>query len=189
MNSDRQKDEKTDRGLSSSVFIRVRSWFRIGFLVGAIVLLVPDAYALKGDADKPINIRAHRVEANEKTGVSVYSGNVVMTQGSLTVEADRLEVTLRNGQTELIRANGKPLRMHARTDAGEDVRARAARAEYHGKARKIDLFGDVELRRDGDVFTGAVLHYLLDNETFTAEGGDEGQVSATIQPAKKDANQ
>jgi lipopolysaccharide export system protein LptA len=189
MNTDRHRYKKEASFSSSCVFIRVHPWFRICFFVGAMALLVPEAHALKGDADQPINIRARSVEANEKTGVSVYSGNVVMTQGSLTIEADRLEVTLRDRQTDLVRATGKPVRMRARTDAGENVRARAARAEYHGKARKIDLFGDVELRRDGDVFAGAVVHYSLDDETFTAEGGDGGQVSATIQPAKKEPSQ
>ena len=158
----------------------------VGFLAGAAVLAVPYAYALKDDPNQPINIRARSVEANEKTGVSVYKGNVVMTQGSLTIEADRLEVIARNRQMELVRATGNPLRMHARTDAGEDVRVRATRAEYQSKARKIDFFGNVELRRDGDVFTGEVVHYWLDDETFTAEGGDSGQVSATLQPAKKE---
>jgi len=170
-------------------FGRVYPWFCLLFLFIMALLDSPSAHALKGDADQPINIRARSVEANEKTGVSVYSGNVVMTQGSLTIEADRLEVILRDRQTDLVRATGKPVRMRARTDAGENVRARADRAEYHSKARKIDFFGDVELRRDGDVFAGAVVHYSLENETFTAEGGDGGQVSATIQPAKKEPSQ
>jgi lipopolysaccharide export system protein LptA len=169
-----------------SAFICVHLRFRVSSILMLALLGAPSAHALKSDADQPINIRARNVEANEKTGVSVYRGNVVMTQGSLRLEADRLEVTLRERQTELIRASGKPLRLLTRTDAGEEIRAAAARAEYRGKSRRIDLFGDVELRRDGDVFTGAVLRYLLDDETFTADGGDGGQVSVTIQPAKKD---
>lgn len=154
------------------------------FVLAALVVSV-QAHALKSDADQPINIRARSVETNQKTGVSVYRGNVVMTQGSLRIEADRLEVTLHHGQTELIRAWGKPVRMRNRTDAGEDIRASAARIEYHGTERRIDLFDNVELHRGADVFTGAVVHYLLDAQTFTAEGGVDGQVSATIQPAKK----
>lgn len=149
---------------------------------------VPNAHALKTDADQPINIRARRVDANEKTGVSVYRGDVVLTQGSLRIEADRIEVTLRGGQTDLVRAWGKPARMYTRTDAGEDIHANSARIEYHGKARRIDLYEDVELKRDTDVFHGAVMHYLLDQQVFTAEGGDNGQVSATIQPAKKESD-
>lgn len=182
---------------TASVFI-LHLWFRLSALsatraiavtgvIGAMLLCGPAAYALKSDADQPINIRARSVEANEKTGVSVYRGNVVLTQGSLRIEAERLEVTLREGRTELIRAWGKPVRMRSRTDRGEEIRARAERAEYHSPKRQLDLYGDVELRRDGDVFTGAVVHYALDDEIFTAEGGAGGQVSAVIQPAKREA--
>lgn len=152
----------------------------------SVLLLGSPAYALKSDADQPISIRAHNVEANERTGVSVYRGNVVLTQGSLRIEGDRLEVTLRKGEAELIRAWGKPVRLRMRTDRGEEIRAAAQRAEYHARSRKIDLYRDVELHRDGDVFTGGVVHYALDDETFVAEGGDGGQVSAVIQPAKKE---
>jgi len=187
MNTDKHRYKKEGFFSSSSVFIRVHLWSRIFFLVGVTVLLIPDAHALKSDADQPINVRARSVEVNEKTGISVYRGSVVMTQGSLTIEADRVEVVLRNGQTERVRANGKPLRMRMRTDAGENVRASAARADYDNKAQRMDLYDNVELHRDNDIFTGATLRYLLNDDTFTADGG-EGQVSATLQPAKRDTN-
>jgi lipopolysaccharide export system protein LptA len=169
-----------------SAFICVHLRFLVLSLFALALLVAPAARALKSDADQPINIHARSVAANEKTGVSTYRGNVVLTQGSLRLEADRLEVTLHEGRTDLIRAWGKPLHMVTRTDAGEEVRATAARAEYHGKARRLDLYDEVELKRGADVFTGAVVHYLLDQETFSAEGGDDGQVTATIQPAKKE---
>lgn len=168
-----------------TVFARVHPWFRVCSFIGFALLGAPAAHALNSDADKPINIRARSVEANQKTGVSVYGGDVVMTQGSLRIEADRMEVTLRDGQTDLIRAWGKPARLVSRTDAGENVRADAARIEYHGKERRVDLYEQVVFRRDADVFNGAVVHYALDEQTFSAEGGDGGQVTATIQPAKK----
>ena len=188
MNTDKHRYEKEPLLTSLSVFIRVHPWFRLCLLVNMALLCAPSAHALKSDADQPINIRARSVEANEKTGVSIYTGKVVMTQGSLQIEADRVEVTVRQRQTELIHATGKPLRLRTRTDAGESIRANAARLEYHEQTRRLDLYGDVELRRDADIFTGAVVHYLLDEETFTADGGDAGQVSATIQPAKKDSS-
>ncbi len=157
-------------------------------LTGLVLGAAPGAaQALESDAEQPINIRARSVEANEKTGVSVYQGNVVLTQGSLRIEADRLEVTLRERQTELIRAWGKPVRASSRTDRGEDIRARAGRIEYDAKRRQLDLYGNIELRRDGDLLTGATVHYALDQDIFTAVGGDGGQVSAVIQPAKREA--
>lgn len=174
----------------ASLRLRVKNYYRARsmistVLVGAALFLgAPAAQALKSDAEQPINIRARSVDVNEKTGVSVYRGDVVMTQGSLRLEADRVEITQRQGRTDLIRAWGKPARIRSRTDAGEEIRARAARAEYRAGERRIDMYGDVELRRGADILAGAVVHYLLDQETFTAEGGEGGQVSAVIQPAK-----
>lgn len=157
-------------------------------LLGAGALLLGlvggAAHALKSDADQPINIRARNVEVNEKTGVSVYRGNVVLTQGSLRVEADRLEVTLRDGRAHLIRAWGDPVRMQTRTDKGEDLRARAGRAVYRASARRIDLHDAVELHRDGEVVRGGAVHYALDDQTFTAAGNGDEQVTVVIPPAK-----
>lgn len=143
------------------------------------------AYALQGDAQQPINIRARQVEANEKTGVSTYRGNVVLAQGSLRVEADRLEVTLRDGSTDVVRAWGDPVRMQTRTDEGETLSAKAQRLTYRAGSRRIELREGVELTRGADVFTGATVVYALDDHTFRAEGNGDGRVSVVIQPAKQ----
>lgn len=155
----------------------------------AASMMASGVMARKSDAEQPINIRAHNVEVNEKTGVSVYTGNVVATQGSLRLEADRVEVTLRDGRTDLIQAWGQPVRLQTRTDNGEDIKTRAARAIYRASARRIELYGNVELKRDNDVLTGAVVRYALDDQTFSAAGDSNGQVSAVIQPAKPEPAQ
>ncbi|HEY8555092.1 MAG TPA: lipopolysaccharide transport periplasmic protein LptA [Burkholderiales bacterium] len=152
----------------------------------ALAVLAVPADARTRDVDQPIHIRAQRVEANEKTGVSVYRGDVVLTQGSLRLEADRLEVQLRGGSTERIRAWGKPARLRSRTESGEDIRASAERIEYRAAERLLDLYGDVELYRGADLLTGAIVHYALDRGTFTAESEKDGRVTAVIQPAKKE---
>lgn len=174
-----------------SALIGAHSRFRFvaaAALIGAMLLCTPTAQALKSDAQQPINIRARSVAANEKTGVSVYRGDVVMTQGSLRIEADRLEVTLHNGRTDLIRAWGKPARLRSRTDAGDDIHASAARVEYRAKAGQVDLYDNVAIERGADEFTAEVVHYLIEEQTFTAEGGDGSQVTATIQPAKPETS-
>src|SRR5205085_625458 len=121
----------------------------------AFAALSSAAYALTSDAQQQIRIRPTRVQATAKTGASSDRGNVLMTRGTLKLEADRVEVTIRDGQTQLVRAWGKPVRIRMRSDKGEDLRARAARIEYHGDGQRIDLYGKVELTRDDDVFTGA----------------------------------
>jgi lipopolysaccharide export system protein LptA len=149
--------------------------------------LAPPVFALKGDADKPINIRAASVDANEKTGVAVYRGQVVMTQGSLRLEADRVEIAMREGQLERAQAFGKPAKLRSVADTGEEIQAHATRIDYQAKSRVADLQGKVWLKRGADVFTGATAHYELDTQRFTARGTTNGQVTAVIQPRPPEA--
>ncbi len=143
------------------------------------------AHAAGPDEDEPIRINARSVEANDKTGSVVYSGNVVVEQGRLSILADRVELLTRQGRTELVRATGKPAKLRQRA-AGEDeeVRAEASRVDYRVSLGKIDMSGRVSLRRGEDLFTADVLHYDLNSKNLDATGDDkgDGRVHAVIQP-------
>lgn len=143
------------------------------------------AQAASLEQDEPIRIDARSVEANDKTGAMVYSGNVVIEQGRLSIRADRVEIMTRQGRTELVRATGKPAKLRQRA-AGEDeeVRAEANRVDYRVSLGKIDMRGGVSLRRGEDLFTADVLHYDLNTKSLSAAGDDkgDGRVHAVIQP-------
>ena len=163
--------------------------FRLA-LFSFLFFLFSHTYASARDADAPISINARSVEVDEKTGRVVYSGNVVVEQGRLSIRADRVEITTRQGRTELVRATGKPARLHRRPGDGDDeIRADAGRIDYHVARRNIDMSGRVSLWRGEDSFTADVLHYNLDSKDLRAAGDDkgDGRVRAVIQPAKPDA--
>ena len=150
-------------------------------------LLATMAHAASRDEDEPIRVDARSVEANDKTGTVVYSGDVLVEQGRLSIQADRIEITARKGKTELVRATGKPAKLRQRSDddSGE-IRAEAGRVDYHVALRKVDLVGHVALRRGEDLFTADVLHYDLDSKSLNAAGDEksDGRVHAVIQPKK-----
>lgn len=150
-------------------------------------LLAAVTQAAGREEDEPIRVDARSVEANEKTGAVVYSGNVVVEQGRLSIQADRIEVTTRKGKTELVRATGKPakLRQRAEGENGE-IRAEADRVDYHVSLKKVDLIGHVSLRRGEDLFTADKLHYDLSSKSLSAAGDEksDGRVHAVIQPKK-----
>lgn len=151
---------------------------------------VPITHAAGNDADEPIRINARSVEANEKTGAAVYRGNVVAEQGRLSIKADRVEIRAKNNQTELIQATGSPVKLRQQPDAAsEEIQAEAKRVDYHVSTRKLDMIGEVSLRRGDDLFTGNVLHYDLDAQSLNATGDDQsdGRVHAVIQPRKQTA--
>jgi lipopolysaccharide export system protein LptA len=148
----------------------------------------PIAHAARNDNDEPIRINARSVEANEKTGVAVYRGNVVVEQGRLTIKADRVEIRTRNNQTELIQATGAPVHLRQQPDAGtEEIQAEARRIDYRVSTRALDMIGEVSLRSGKDLFTGSSLHYDLDAKSLTAAGDDQGdgRVHAVIQSRKQ----
>ncbi len=148
------------------------------------------AHAIKNSADQPIHINARTVEANEKTGVAVYRGDVVIEQGPLSIKAERVEIRTRKNKTDLIRATGKPAELRRRPIEGEDaIQAEADRIDYHAADGKLDMTGNVSLRRGKDLFTGGALHYDLFTKGLTATGedGTDGRVHAVIQPRQQAA--
>jgi lipopolysaccharide export system protein LptA len=156
--------------------------FVILLVTTALAIAAGTAQALRSDAKQPINIHAKSVDVSEKTGVATYRGNVVLSQGTLKIEADRLEVHVRDGRTHVVRASGNPVQLRTRTDAGEDLHITANRAEYYVQERRINLYDNVILRRNKDVVTGSTVRYHFDTQSLSADGGDKG-VSAVIHPA------
>ena len=60
-------------------------------LLCVFVCHVPAALAEKADRDKPINFQGDSLGGNTDTKISDLVGNVVVTQGTLTIHADRIQ--------------------------------------------------------------------------------------------------
>jgi lipopolysaccharide export system protein LptA len=58
----------------------------------ALALLSATSYAEKADREKPINLEADRVTVDDAKQLSTFEGNVVLTQGTMVIRGDRLEV-------------------------------------------------------------------------------------------------
>ncbi|MDH3514385.1 MAG: lipopolysaccharide transport periplasmic protein LptA [Gammaproteobacteria bacterium] len=156
----------------------------------ASLLAAFTASAADRNEDEPIRINARSVEANEKTGTVIYSGDVVAEQGRLSIRADRVEIHTRQGKTVLVRATGRPVKLRqGEGDGGEELRAEAGRLDYHVSQKKIDMIGQVTLRRGDDLFTADALHYDLVSRSLNAAGDEKnnGRVHAVIRPAKPEA--
>lgn len=164
------------------------AWFTVCFSLG--FFSVPVTHAIDSDTDEPIRIDARSVEADEKTGVAIYQGKVHAEQGGLSIKADRIEIHTSKGKSELIRATGKPVKLHQLPGKdGEEIQGEARRIDYHVSGKKLEMIGEVALRRGEDRFTGSVLHYDLETKSLRATGDDtlDGRIHAVIQPGKTNA--
>ncbi len=128
--------------------------------------------ALKGhDSKAPIDVDAARLEAQDRADRAIFSGNVVVRQGSLTLRTARL--TLAYANTDGIDIN--------RIDASGGVvitspseTARGDFAVYDLNTRLITMVGNVRLERNGSYLNGGRLTLNLDNGRAVMDGGLRG---------------
>ena len=151
-----------------------------------LLFIGSDAYALNNDRTQPIKISADAVDVNQKTGVTRYSGNVKLIQGTLRINADEIVVRYRAGTIETVSATGQPVTLHQRLDRQpEDIFASAARLQYRAPQNKVDFFDQVAVRRGGDELHSEVVHYDIEKEELSARGENpQSRVYTVLQPTK-----
>ena len=134
------------------------------------------AQALPDDRLQAIEIDADYAEQNANTGFMVYRGSVVIRQGSILLEADRVEIHTRNNRVQQIVATGEPASYHQQINAGEEpLIARAKRIEYQLDTDSVALKSNASLTRDGTLIRGDTIDYDLSNQTWKASGNNSGK--------------
>lgn len=153
---------------------------------GWLLVLAPClAWGLSSDRDQPIQIEADRVLLDEKTGLSVYEGNIFMQQGSLMMHGSRMSVQLRDNQVESITIDGKPATFSQRPDGAEsDQHAEADHIEYHTGDQRLILQGNALIRQsDKEQFSSnRIVLNLRDNTVSAGDKSTGSRVRITLQP-------
>lgn len=143
--------------------------------------------ALQSDRDQPMRLEADSVSIDDATGVSLYEGNVVITQGSLKLWADRLWIHRRNGKTEKIISEGNPTRFRQlQDDSGEEVRGQARRAEFFVDRDELMFYDNALLEQGSDQFRSDRILYNRRTAQVRAGSSAKGKerVQVTIEPRK-----
>jgi lipopolysaccharide export system protein LptA len=146
------------------------------------------AWALPEDTKQSIHVQADTVEIDDRRGVSVYQGNVVLTQGSIILRADKLTVHHPQRQMEKAIAEGNPARYQQDMDTkGSQVKAQSSMMEYSATDRVLVLSGRAQVWQDGNQFNGSRIEYDLKTDVVYAKRGESAQerVEVTIQPSKR----
>jgi lipopolysaccharide export system protein LptA len=153
------------------------------FLLSVLLAAPLCALAADDDRQQPVHLRADRIDVDQKRGLSLYRGHVVFNQGSLHLTAARAEVQNRGNAVETVTAEGRPVTFRHRPEGMEElIEGEASRAVYHAPTRRVDLYGDVQVRRGRDLFRGAVLHYDIENRGMVAESANGQQVYVALLP-------
>ncbi|MGB0466328.1 MAG: lipopolysaccharide transport periplasmic protein LptA [Pontibacterium sp.] len=151
------------------------------------------AQALPQDRDQPIHISANSASIDEKTGLTIYIGDVQVTQGTLLIEANRVELQRGDEGVELLTAYGKPAHFRQQPEINKAYTdAWGNTIIYRVNQEHLTLKQQAKIISDQDVFTGDRILYDLKSSVVDAFGerkaGQGGRVEMIIQPKKnKDA--
>jgi lipopolysaccharide export system protein LptA len=168
------------------------------FAVVAVSLaLAFAAQAEKADRDKPVQVDADRQFGDQKKQESTFEGHVVINQGTLRIDADRVVVRQDSAGNIYVTAAGQPAKFRQKRDGFDEfVDGYAQRIEYDGKADIVKFFDRAKVRRNQDEINSNFIQYNANSETFEAfdpaqkQVGTEvpgGRVRAVIQPKHKNS--
>ena len=142
-------------------------------LVAGLAIMSSSAvFALPSDRQQPISLVADRATFNEKTGVTTYSGNVIIEQGTMRLQAGSIVATL-NAKKEIstITATGGPAKFQQKVSADKGLsKGQAQKIVYNAETGILTMTGNALLEQDGSSIRGATLKYSMNKGDIEATG-------------------
>ena len=140
------------------------------FAVASVALLASLAQALPDDREQPIHISADKAIRDEKQGTTVYSGNVVMDQGSLHIEADRITIYRIVEEADKIVAEGRPAHLQQQPEPDKPLmHAKAGVIEYYKDEDRVHMREDARIEQDGAIVRGNTIDYYIEKQLVKAD--------------------
>jgi lipopolysaccharide export system protein LptA len=149
-------------------------------LLLALVVGTGFAYAEKADRNKPMNIEADALKYDDLKQISVFTGRVILTKGTIQIRGGQLDVRQdpEGYQFGLVLAEpGKRAFFRQKRDGVDEyIEGEGEVIEYDGKADTVKFVKRAQLRRYkgavlNDEVSGGVIIYDSTVDVFTVDGG------------------
>jgi lipopolysaccharide export system protein LptA len=130
------------------------------------------ALAEKSDRDKPIEIESDTMTVDDNRSISTYIGDVILTQGTMIIKADKLTVREDKMGFQHSTSLGNPTTFKQKRDGlNSFVEGRASRIEYDGHMDKVHLYDNASVKRGDDTVFGDYIIYDANAEIANAMSG------------------
>jgi lipopolysaccharide export system protein LptA len=166
--------------------------FSAPLLIVVLTLFSSTGHAERTDREHPISLEADQLSIDDANKISVFTGDVKLTQGTLVIRANKVVVTQIEADFKRGVATGQPASFRQKRDGlNEYVEGYGERIEYNSKHATVSLFGQARIQRGGDEVSGDHIIYNADTGVFQATGNGasnesgKGRVHAVIQPENK----
>jgi len=140
------------------------------------LLFTVSVWALSTDKDQPIEIEADSADLDDAKGVTIYRGNVVLTQGSVRMTGDTMTVYFTDAELDTVIMEGKPARYRQLPDNSKIYdEAEALRMEYYELKNLIVLIDKASFKQEGLSFSGNRIEYDTEHSRIKARGSVKQQ--------------
>lgn len=148
--------------------------------VAVFLLLLSFATSSFVNDKTPINIQAHTVIIDKNKKIVVWIGNVKMTQGSLMINAEKIQIFSEKETVTKVVAKGKtnkPVYYRQNQYKQDDfIEATAQNIIYFVDKKFVRFIGKVHLTQGADSFSGDTLSYdIKKNHIIAKKSKDDTQ--------------
>lgn len=172
-----------------------RLFLRYG-LTSVLATTLPNISAAPtSDRQAPTKVDSDQLRHDDKKSLTVFTGNVLLSKGSLVMRGDRLELLqLPDGSSRGVLIGSPAQIRQRRTAENEWMVGRAARIDYDSSTEVSILTGNAIMRRlagetERDRIAGERLVYNSINETYQVEAGPAGdRATMAVMPRSPDAS-
>jgi lipopolysaccharide export system protein LptA len=152
---------------------RLKKSKKIEIVIAAFfLLLVNCVYGLSTDSQQDIEIEADTAEMDDVSKITIYRGNVIVTQGSIKMTGHTMTVHFdKNNDMELVIMNGTPATYRQLPDDGKVFdEAEALQMEYYALKNYVILIDRALVTQEGLKFSGKRIEYDTILSKVKAEG-------------------
>lgn len=162
----------------------------------AALLTANPAAAEKADRSKAIHLEADRVTVDDAKQIATFTGNVLLTQGTMTMRGDRMEVRQdKDGFKQGVMWGNLAYFRQKREGYDDHIEGWAERVEYDGRSDKVQMYNRALIKRGQDEVRGQYISYDSNSEFFQVDGATksasakpgDSRVRVIMQPKAKDA--
>lgn len=156
----------------------------------AMLLISWPGLSKTSDQNEAMEIKADSVEIQERQGISIYRGDVVIKQGSTLIKGELIHIYQTNNTIERITIEGSPASFRQLNDDDNEILAQSLNMEYQNAEGILVLKKQAILVQQNNRFTSEHIVYNARKDIVQAgsnnsnENNDSKQerVTITIQP-------
>ena len=155
-------------------------------LAGSLLAASLPAMALTGDTDQPIHIESDQQSLDMQGNIVTFTGNVVVTQGTIKINADKVVVTRPADQKgkEVIDGYGSPATFYQMQDNGKPVKGHASKMHYELQNDFVVLTGNAYLEQLDSNIKGDKITYLVKEQKMQAFSDKGKRVTTVLVPSQ-----